>query len=151
MNLAGKAEAMKFLQEQEEQAKAVQQQQQDLAHAFEDAKLKEMYSKTAAQLATAKERYGRFQSDIGLLEERMSEVSKNRALSTKAKMEALEKMVDVIGKYGEIEAALKLNQIESFDYASSYHEDLEKHQAYKEAADNEFASKILNGMGQQAM
>ena len=149
MNLSGKAEAMQFLQQQEQQAQHLQQEQQQLAHVVEDAKLKEIYAKTAAQLATAKERYGRFQSDIGLLEERMSEVSKNRSLSTKAQMEALEKMVDVIAKYGEIETALKMSDIQSYDYMQSQAEDQEKHQAYREAASNEFASKIMNGMGEQ--
>ena len=35
-------------------------------------------------------------------------------------MEALEKLIDVIAKYGEIESMLKLNQIETFDYAQSF-------------------------------
>jgi hypothetical protein len=95
----------------------------------------------------AKERYGRFESNIGLLEERMAEVSKNRALSTKAKMEALEKLVDVIGRYGEIETSLKLNNIESFDYQQREVEDSDKKTAHKDAISNEFLSKIMNGMG----
>lgn len=144
MNLSGKAEAMQFLQQQEEQQSAIQQEATNLQHTFEAAKLKEMYARTAAQIATAKERYGRFESNIGLLEERMAEVSKNRALSSKAKMEALEKLVDVIAKYGEIETALKINDIQTFEYQEKAIEDSEKNQAHKEAISNEFASKIMN-------
>jgi hypothetical protein len=145
MNMSGKAEALEFLQQQEQQAAAIQDEATNIQHTFEEAKLKEMYAKTANYIATAKERYGRFESNIGLLEERMAEVSKNRALSTKAKMEALEKLVDVIGKYGEIETMLKMSDIESFDYQNKALEDVEKGQAHKEAISNEFASKIMNG------
>lgn len=155
MNLSGKTEAMQFLQQQEQQAQALQQEQQQLAHVIEDAKLKEIYAKTASQVATAKERYGRFESNVGLLEERMAEVTKNRALATKAKMEAVEKMADVIAKLGEIETSLKINEIESFDYKASALEDAEQNRARQEAAANEFTTKIMNGIaqpsGQEAM
>src|SRR5574338_212315 len=102
LNITGKAEIIKILEEQEQQAAAMQQEQQMIAHAIEDAKLKELYSKAVANVAMAKERAGRFDANVGLLEERLSEISKNQSLSTKAKMEALEKMVEVIGRYGEI-------------------------------------------------
>ena len=144
MNLSGKAEMMEFLQGQEQQQAAIQEHATTLQHTVEEAKLKELYSKVASNIAMAKERYGRFESNIGLLEERMAEVSKNRALSTKAKMEALEKLIDVIGKYGEIETSLKMNEIESFDYKDKAMEDSEKSQAHKEAASNEFLSKMMN-------
>lgn len=147
LNITGKAEAIQFLQQQEQQAQAVQSEATNIQHAFEEAKLKELYARAANSIAAAKERYGRFESNIGLLEERMAEVSKNRALSTKAKMEALEKMVDVIGKYGEIETMLKMNDIQSFEYQEKAIEDDEKTQAHQEAASNEFLSKLMNQSG----
>lgn len=146
LNITGKAEAIKYLEQQEQQMQAQQQHAEDIQHMVEDAKLKELYSKAANNIAMAKERYGRFESNIGLLEERMAEVSKNRSLSTKAKMEALEKMIDVIGKYGEIETALKLNDIESFDYHQQEIENRDKQKAHEEASSNEFMSKIMGGM-----
>lgn len=145
MNITGKAEAIQFLQQQEQQAAAIQQEATTIQHTFEEAKLKELYAKAANSIASAKERYGRFESNIGLLEERMAEVSKNRALSTKAKMEALEKMVDVIGKYGEIETSLKMHDINSLDYQAAFMEDMEKDHAHEEARANEFLSKLMNG------
>jgi len=147
--IQGKTELMQLLKSQEQQQAAVQEQATNIQHAFEEAKLKELMSKAANNIASAKERYGRFESNIGLLEERMAEVSKNRSLSTKAKMEALEKMVDVIGKYGEIETALKLHDIESFDYKQSGLEDQEKNQAHNEALSNEFISKLMSGNPQR--
>ena len=147
LNITGKAQAVQFLQQQEQMAQATQQEATNIQHAFEEAKLKELYAKAANSIASAKERYGRFESNVGLLEERMAEVSKNRALSTKAKMEALEKMVEVIGRYGEIETMLKMNDIQSFEYQDKALEDSERQQAHKEAISNEFMSKIMNGGG----
>lgn len=150
LNITGKAQAIEFLKQQEQQNSAVQQEAQNIQHAFEEAKLKEMLSKATNNIAAAKERYGRFESNIGLLEERMAEVTKNRALSTKAKMEALEKMVDVIAKYGEIETSLKLNEIESFDYRQQQTEGIDKKRANQDAMSTEFLSKIMNdSSGQQ--
>ncbi len=143
MNIQGKAEIMQFLQQQEQQASQLQQEQTAVQHAFEHAKLQEMMTKAASQLATARERHGRAEADIGLFEERLSEITQNRAMATKAKMEALEKLVDVIAKYGEIEAALKMNQIENFDYRQEGKEDVEKADAKRTSLANEFVQSIM--------
>jgi len=148
MNIQGKAEALQFLQQQEQQAQQLQQEQTAVQHAFEDAKLKELYTKAASNLATARERHGRAEADIGLFEERLSEITHNRAMATKAKMEALEKLVDVIAKYGEIEAALKMNQIESFDYQQQGKEDEEKIDAKMTAESNKFFEQIMGNQQQ---
>lgn len=148
--IQGKTELMALLQQQQQQQAAVQAEATNLQQAMEEAKLKEIMARTANSLASAKERYGRFESNVGLLEERISEISKNRALSTKAKMEALEKMVEVIGKYGEIETALKLADIQSYAYEDKMIEDQEKQQAHRESFANEFTSKLM-GQGQMAM
>jgi len=149
LNVTGKAEIIEFLQQQEQASSQQQQDMQMVQHALEDAKLKELYSRATNNIASAKERYGRFESNIGLLEERMAEVSKNRSLSTKAKMEALEKMIDVIAKYGEIETMLKINDIDSFDYQQQKTEEHDKERAHKDAQSNEFMSKIMGEMGQK--
>lgn len=148
LNITGKAQIVEYLQQQEQQASAVQQQTQDIQHAFEEAKLKELYSKATSNLATARERHGRAEADIGLFEERLSEITRNRALATKDKMEALEKLVDVIAKYGEIEAALKMNQLESFDYRQEEKENIEKVDAKRTSLANEFQNSIMNNKGQ---
>lgn len=146
LNITGKSEVMQFLKQQEEQMAAVQSEATNIQHAFEEAKLKEMMSKAANNIASAKERYGRFESNVGLLEERISEISKNRSLSTKAKMEALEKLSEVIAVFGEKEATKNMFGIQALDYSQKSIEDQEKAQAHKEAAANEFASKIMNGL-----
>jgi hypothetical protein len=151
--LQGKNKLMEVLQKQEQQQSAIQEQATNIQHAFEEAKLNELYSKAANNVAMAKERYGRFESNVGLLEERISEVQKNSSLSVKAKMEALEKMIDVIAKYGEIETALKMNQIDSYDFLQNSRMGQEKKDAHQEAIANELSMKLMDsitkGMGMQ--
>ncbi len=144
--IQGKTDLLKILQQQHEQQAAMQGEMSSVQHAFEHAKLQELQSKAANNIAMAKERYGRFESNVGLLEERMSEVSKNRALSTKAKMEALEKMVDVTAKLGAIETMVKFSDINQLDQSQSITEDIEKQRANSESLSHEFANKILNGV-----
>ena len=94
---------------------------------------------------------GHGEANIGLFEERLSEITRNRALATKDKMEALEKLVDVIGKYGEIEASLKLHDIENYDYIQEQKEDREKLDAKQTSLANNFLNSIMGSeqMGQQ--
>lgn len=148
MNIQGKAEIIQFLQQQEQSMQAQQSEATNIQHAFETAKLQEIMSKAASNIATARERHGRSEANIGLFEERLSEITRNRALATKDKMEALEKLIDVIAKYGEIESMLKLNQIESFDHAQAFQEDREKVDAKNMAESNKFLQEIMGNMGQ---
>lgn len=151
LNITGKGEIIPFLQQQEQQASQLQQEQTAVQHAFEDAKLKELYTRAASNLATARERHGRAEADIGLFEERLSEITRNRALATKDKMEALEKLVDVIAKYGEIETSLKMNEIESFDLRQEQKENEEKDDARRTSLANDFLNSIMGNeqTGQQ--
>ncbi len=149
LNITGKGEALQFLQQQEQQASQLQQQQTTVQHAFEDAKLKELLTKATANLAMARERHGRSEADIGLFEERLSEITRNRALATKDKMEALSKLMEVIEKYGQIETMLKQNQLENFDYLQERKENLEKADAKMTSLANEFKSSIIGNQQQE--
>jgi hypothetical protein len=150
LNIQDKAGVMQFMQQQEQQMQQMQQEQQQVQHMAEDAKIKELYSRATANIATARERHGRAEADIGLFEERLSEITHNRAMATKAKMEALEKMMDVISKYGEVETMLKENQIESFDYRQERKEDREKDDAKRTAMSNDFLRQIIGQNSQSA-
>ena len=57
-------------------------------------------------------------------------------------------MVDVIAKYGEVEAALKMNQIQSFDYAQEANEDREKVDAKQTSLSNDFVMQLMGQMQQ---
>lgn len=145
MNIQGKAEIMEFLKQQEQQAAEAAEHTQMVQHTFEETKIKELMSRAVSNIAMARERHGRAEADIGLFEERLSEITHNRAMATKAKMEALEKLVDVIQKFGELETMLKMNEVESFDYEQERKEDIEKIDAKQTSLANEFVSRIMSG------
>lgn len=147
LNITGKAEIIQFLQQQEQQASQLQQEQTAVQHAFEHAKLQELTTKAANNLAMARERHSRSDSNIGLFEERLSMISKNHSISVKEKMEATTKLLEAIQKYGEIETLLKNSEIENFDYREEINESREKIDATNRSAGNEFLSKIL-GQGE---
>jgi len=149
LNITGKGEIIPFLEQQEQMMQAQQKEATSVEQAFQVAGLQQLQSKAAANIATARERHGRAEADIGLFEERLSEITRNRALATKDKMEALEKLIDVIGKYGEIETMLKMNQIESFDYRQERKEDEEKVDARRTSLANDFVSELLKNQPQQ--
>lgn len=149
LNITGKAEIIQFLEQQEQQASQMQQEQTAVEHAFENAKLQELYTKTANNLAMARERHSRSDSNIGLFEERLSMISKNHSMAIKEKMEATTKLLEAIQKYGELETLLKNSQIESFDFREEQDENREKINAKNMSSGNEFLSKILSQMPQQ--
>lgn len=143
MNLSGKSEAIKYLQQQEQSMQAQAEHTQMIAQNLEDAKLKELYARSVNLIASAQERHGRNESNIGLFQERISEVQKNDALSTKAKAEALEKLIEVITKYGEVETALAQSKLQTFDYTQQIKENSDKQQAKMTAEGNRFVQEIL--------
>jgi len=52
---------------------------------FEEAKLKDLMTKAVLNLANAREKHGRSESNIGLFEERISMIDRNRSQSLKRK------------------------------------------------------------------
>jgi hypothetical protein len=149
MNLQGKNEAMEFLKKQEEQASQMQEEQQQVAHAFEHAKLQELMSRATSNIAMARERHGRAESNIGLFEERLSEISKNRSMALKEKMEALAKLVETIQKFGEVETFLKEQQLEGIELQQEATEDREKIDAKVTAESNKFMERLMQPMQNQ--
>ncbi len=143
MNIQGKAQIMQFLQEQEQQMQAVQSEAQNLQHAFEEMKMKELMAKIHNQLSQARERDSRSESNVGLFEERMSMISKNHALATKEKMAALEQLLTTIQKFGEVETFLKSN---SLDIVKNDEEEIEKTSRQiveRQEAAKQFAQQLM--------
>jgi len=145
--IQGKNELVEILAKQEQQQAAMAEHTQMVAHALEDGKIKELYAKAANQIASARERHSRSDSNVGLFEERLSELRKNEAMATKAKMESLEKLLDAIAKYGELETALQAANLESYDYSQNQREDAEKESAKRSSAGNQFVAEMLSGIG----
>lgn len=151
MNLQGRDQMVGFLKQQEEQAAAAESEIQNIQHAFEEAKLQELYSKAVANIATARERHGRAEADIGLFEERLSEISQNRSMATKNRVEALAKLIETIEKFGELETMLQTGQLSGMEQQQVNAEDREKVDAKRTALANDFKTGIMgnNQQGQQ--
>lgn len=150
LNITGKGEIIPYLQQQEQQAALMQEHTQMLEQANQDAQLKKLYSEAANNIATAAEKQGRMESNIGLFEERLSQITRNRALATKDRMDALEKLINVVKQFGELETMLKVGQLEQMEDASIIDEDREKVQAKQSALSKEFLSSIMGeGLKQQ--
>ncbi len=150
MNLSGRAEAVTFLQNQEQQAQAMQEHTQTAAQVYEDARLKELYSKAANNIAMARERHGRAEADIGLFEERLSEISNNRSMALKNKTEALGKLLEVIKQYGEIETMVRAQDLQGMEAQQEVSEDREKIDAKQTAMSNDFMQQMATPPPQQA-
>lgn len=146
--LQGKNKLMEVLQQQEQQQAAVQGEATNIQHAFEEAKLKELYARAASHLATARERHGRSEADIGLFEERLSEITHNRAMSVKAQAEAIKTLIEASGMSNEQELAAKEREVEGMSARQESEENVEKTDAKRTAASNEIVIKLMGaGLG----
>lgn len=145
MNIQGKAEIMQYLQQQEEQMAEKQNQLEMVQHALEDAKLKELYSKATANIARAREDFSRSESNLGLFEERLSMIERNRALSLKEKQAALSALLENIEKYGDIETRYAENKLNIDAFNVKTNEEREKQDVERRTEANKFLEQILGG------
>ena len=145
LNITGKGELVPYLQQQEQSMQSQQQEQLSVAHAFEHAKLQELMTKAAMNIANARERHGRSESNLGLYEERLSMIERNRSLSLKEKQNALTALLENIQKFGEIETTYAENKLSVESYNIKSEEEVEKRDAERRTEANKFLEKILGG------
>jgi hypothetical protein len=148
LNITGKGELIPWLEQQEQQMQAVQSEETNIKHSFEEAKLRELYSKAAANIAKAREDHSRSESNLGLYEERLSMIERNRAMSLKEKQSALALMLENMAKFGEVEVRLKQNELDHINYQQMIDEELEKNDVEKRTGANKFLAEIM-GSGMQ--
>lgn len=149
MNIQGKAEAMEFLRAQEASQAEQAQQQALVSQVTEEAKMKETMARTMNLLSQARKSNAQAEADVALFEERISKIVNNRNIATKNKMEALEKLMDVISKYGEIETMLKQGQLETVNYLEKEAEDQEAQEATRRMYGTEFATSMMSPQNMQ--
>lgn len=149
LNITGKGEIIPFLQQQEQQAAAVEQEAQNIQHTVEEMKMKELMAKIHNLLSQARERDSRSASNVGLFEERISEISKNHAISVREKMDSLTKMLEAIQKFGEVETFLRANQLSSIKYDEEEQEKEARTDIEKSQFSNRFVQQIMEGMPSQ--
>jgi hypothetical protein len=143
LNITGKGEIIPYLQQQEEKASIMEQETQNIQHAFEDAKLKELYSKAASNIARAREDNSRAESNLGLYEERLSMIERNRALSLKEKQAALTALLENISRFGEIETSQKELELELENQRMMQREEYEKQDVARRSESIKFLQEII--------
>ncbi len=149
LNITGKADIIKFLQQQEEQAAASQQATQTIEHAFQDAQLKELYSKATANIARAREDHSRSESNLGLYEERLSMIERNRAMSLKEKQAAITALLENIEHFGMLETMYGKQQIDEENNEQRAEEEFEKRDVERRTESNKFLEQIMGSMQNQ--
>lgn len=141
--IQGKNEIIEAIEQQQQQASEMQKQQMLIEQAKMEAELQEIHARSVDHLALARERHGRAESNIGLFEERISEITRNRALALKDKVEALNKLLELYQQYGDIEAEQKLRELQMFNVQQEIQEDRESAQA---KATNQANNYLINLM-----
>jgi len=150
--IQGKDEIIQAVEEQEMQRQQIQQQQLMIEQAKLEAELQLVHARSASEIAMARERHGRAESNIGLFEERLSEITQNRSMALKNKVEALQKLLEVINQYGELETAQNAQKLSSEQFLQREEEDREKIDAKTTAESNKFLTfGMQNNLSQNTM
>lgn len=137
--IQGKKEIIAAVEEREQAQMEANKQQMMLEHTKIESELQLTHAKAINELTWAKERDSRAKADVGLYEERLSQITQNKSISLKNKVEALKTLLEVITQHGEIQAAKSANQLEAFDSKRKEEDVLEKIDARAES--NDFLTK----------
>lgn len=141
--IQGKNEIIQAIDEQQAQQAEMQKQEQLLNQSLTEARLQEMTSRATANIGLARERHGRSESNIGLFEERLSQITRNRSMAMKDKVEALSKLIEIVTLYGREEARQEAQDLEQLNESQADAEDMEKIQARALSESNEFLTKMM--------
>jgi hypothetical protein len=147
--IQGKNEIIEAIEQQQAQQAEMAQQEAMLKHTLLEAQLQNMQAKSAAELATARERHGRAEADIGLFEERLSEISQNRAMAVKNKVDALAKLIETTMKYGQFEMDRQERELEKMNVQAVMDEDREKQDAKMTSDSNDFLAQMMQKISSQ--
>lgn len=145
--IQGKNEIIAAVEEREKAQMEASQQQMMIEHAKLEAELQNIHAQSANQVAMARERHGRAESNIGLFEERLSEITQNRSMALKNKVEALQKLMEVIQGHGEYEAAKKMNDLSLMNMIQIGEEDREKLDAKSDSMSNDILTNSMQNKG----
>lgn len=141
--IQGKNEIIEAIEQQQQEQAEVQRQQMLIEQSKLEAELQEIHARSVGYLATARERHGRAESNIGLFEERISEITRNRALALKDKVEALQKLLELYQDHGEFEANQKIAELQGLGLLQEETEAEEKIVAKTTNESNKFLINLM--------
>lgn len=124
--IQGKNEIIEAVEEREKQAAQMAQEEKMLQQAMLEAQMQNMHAKSVSDIALARERHGRAESNIGLFEERLSQITQNRASAIKDKVEALSKLLEIGANYDAMQTIVGASQLEDLNKEQIEEEDTEK-------------------------
>lgn len=139
--IQGKNEIIEAIDEQQRQQAALAQEEAMLKQTLLEAQLQKTQAETASTLATARERDGRSEANIGLFEERLSEISQNRSMALKNKVEALQKLLEVMQGFDNMEIMREQARLNMMQGEQIIQEELEKTDAKRTASKNNMLSQ----------
>jgi len=136
LDVPGKSKLNEYMEAKIAKESAVQEQQQALELAMADAELTNKQADSMFKLSGARERQGRAESNIGLFEERLSEITHNRAMALKDKIEALKNLLETMQTYGILDSSIGHSLLEEITSGQIGQEDREKFEAKQTAMAN---------------
>ena len=139
----GKNEIIEAIEQQQQEQAQAQQQQQMIEQNLLEAQMQSMTARSVSDLALSRERHGRAESNIGLFEERLSEITKNRSSALKDRMDALEKLLGTASTYGPLLTEVYEDKLDEINDEQIVDEDLEKVDAKLTSDANEFITNFL--------
>lgn len=139
----GKNEIIEAIEQQQQMQQAAQQEQLMLEKNLLEAQAQNYVARSVSDLALSRERHGRAESNIGLFEERLSEITKNRSSALKDRMEALEKLVGTASQYGDFVTNSYEEDLDQMSDEMEVEEDEEKVDAKLTNEANKFITNFL--------
>lgn len=149
--LQGKDDIIKFMDEQQKHTQAMEQQRQQIEMSKLEAEMSLIYAKSASEMGLAKERDARADSNEGLFEERLSEISQNRSMALKNKIEALQKLVEIHATFNPQITQTAVNETTKMESQNLQDEDDQRKIADERADSNEFLNKLFQKNNNPAM
>lgn len=125
-SIVNKDELLRSIAEQQEYQKEMDNHKRQLELVTMETQLENLRASTADKLAMARERTGRTKSNIGLYDERESEVTQNRSRALKDRMDALKSLLDVMDRHGEVETNLGMREMARINQHNIFMENMNK-------------------------
>lgn len=147
--IQGKNDIIQAIEEAQAQQAEMAKHKEMMEQNILEAKMQNMMTQSVANVATARERHGRAESNIGLFEERLSEITQNRSSALKARMEALEKLLGIVTTFGGAQAQDSERDLDKMDAEQIQSEDREKIDAKITADSNNFLTKMMKNIPNQ--
>jgi hypothetical protein len=147
--IQGKNEIITAVEEREKAQMEAAQQQMHLEHAKFETELQLNTAKAVNEMTWAKERDQRSKADIGLYEERLSMITQNKSMALKNKVEALQKLLEIIAQHGEMESAKTANRLQALGDVQESNDTRERIDAKMETESADYLKKSLEKMNPQ--